>query len=212
METTDTIQLHDICQCLRVRDRDARYVLERGFVPKGVDVKPASGNHRQFSAGQAFWLGLVLKLKASGINTPLAARLADYAARSVQTVTQNLDWEYPFLPTQGRLRTQHQYFIEIADLAYVRFVTDANPSKGGQLEYSDWHALGQPGKPVMKVEACVIVRLDIARISHLLLQAFQKPRFLPGEEVTEGEDLNQRAAPTADSPGRPRLSKKGHLL
>ena len=69
------------------------------MVLSGVYIKPASGNHRQFSGGQAFWFGMVLKLKAVGIKTPLAAKIADYAARSVQTTTQNLGCEWPFLPS-----------------------------------------------------------------------------------------------------------------
>ena len=68
-----TIKLRDICTTLDVGDRDGRYVLERGFVPRGVSESPGSGEHREFSPYQAYWLGMVLKLKQSGLKTPLAA-------------------------------------------------------------------------------------------------------------------------------------------
>ena len=35
-----TIQLGQFCAALRVRPRDARYILEQGYVPLGVDVAP----------------------------------------------------------------------------------------------------------------------------------------------------------------------------
>ena len=72
-------------RALKVRDRYARYVLERGFIPEGVAESPGSGEHRDFSPHQAFWLGLVLKLKQSGLKTPLAVQVADYADGAVRT-------------------------------------------------------------------------------------------------------------------------------
>ena len=168
-----TIQLRDICEALDVSDRDARYVLERGFIPKGVYVKPASGTHRQFSGGQAFWLGLVLKLKASGINTPLAAKITDYAARSIQTVTQNLGWESPFLPTHGRLETENGYKVEIADLTFIRFGTDAGLSTEG-YEWFDWHLIEKPGTPVGNIHPYVLLSVDLTHLSRQLSRAFKK--------------------------------------
>jgi len=172
MEDEATIQLRDICRCLDVRDRDARYVMERGFVPKGVYVKPASGNHRQFSGGQAFWLGMVLKLKAVGIKTPLAAKISDYAARSVQTTTQSLCWESPFLPSQGKLETKYEYWVDVGDLKYIRFGTNAEPSSDGKPYYFSWHAVNKPGVPVKDLAPCVILRLDISQICRRLSRAF----------------------------------------
>jgi hypothetical protein len=74
--TMQTIQLAEFCRCLQVTPRLVRYVLERGFVPEGVAKHPETGNHRRFSAQQAFWLVLV---KRSGITTSLAAQIADCA-------------------------------------------------------------------------------------------------------------------------------------
>lgn len=179
MPTPATIQLQDVCQALDVRDRDARYVLERGFVPKGVDLSPCKGTHRKFTGGQAFWLGMVLRLKATGIKTPLAAQIADYAARSVQTVTQNLGWEPSFSPSQGRLKTDHGFWVEIADLKFIRFGSDASPSNGGKLEWLDWHAVPKPRMPqpeikVANVRSYVTIRLDVAEICRALDRAFER--------------------------------------
>lgn len=168
-----TIQLRDICEALDVSDRDARYVLERGHVPKGVYVKPASGNHRQFSGGQAVWLGVVLKLKANDISTPVGAKVADYALRCIQTVTQNLGWEPKFLPSHGRLDTENGYKVEIADLTFIRFGTDAGPSKDG-YEWFDWHLIEKPGMPVGNIRPYVVFSVDLAHIARQLSQAFKK--------------------------------------
>ena len=172
MSTDPTIQLQDICEALDVRDRDARYVLERGFIPKGVYIKPSSGTYRRFSGGQAFWLGMVLRLKATGIKTPLAATIADYAARSVQTVTQNLGWEYSFLPSHGRLATQNNYWVEVADLKFIRFGTNAGPSRAGKPGWFDWHAVKKLGVPVSNVQPFVVIWLDISQICRRLDEAF----------------------------------------
>lgn len=174
MPTQATIQLQDVCQALDVRDRDARYVLERGFVPKGVYISPCSGTHRQFTGGQAFWLGMVLRLKATGIKTPLAAQIADYAARSVQTVTQNLGWEWTYLPSHGRLKTDRRYLVEIADLKFIRFGSDANPGSRGKLEWWDWHAVSKPGIKVANVRPYVTICLDVAEICRSLDRAFER--------------------------------------
>jgi hypothetical protein len=173
MPAHKTIQLSDICEALDVGDRDARYVLERGFVPKGVPAKPASGTHRQFSDEQAFWFGLVLKLKATGIQTPLAAAIADYATRSIQTVTPNLGWEVDFMPKQWHLDTKHGYKVEIADLKYIRFGTNTNPSKK-DYEWSDWHRVKKPGQPIRDLQPYVVISVDLAHLARQLSKAFGK--------------------------------------
>lgn len=170
-----TIQLRDICEALDVSDRDARYVLERGHVPKGVYVKPASGNHRQFSRGQAIWLGIILKLKANDISTPIGVKIADYALRCIQTVTQSLGWESTFLPSHGRLDTENSYKVEIADLTFIRFGTDAGPSTDG-YEWFDWHLIEKPGVAVGNIIPYVLLSVDLAHISRQLSRAFKKQR------------------------------------
>jgi hypothetical protein len=162
-----TVQLKDLCRRLNVRDRDARYVLERGFVPDGVDKAPDRGNHRQFDSRQAFWLAMVLKLKQVGLKTPTAAAVANYAEQAVRTVTQNLNWDFSFLPSVGKFDTDHRYFVEVGDGTYIRFVTDANPSVDG-LDFFDWHPVMGARRPVKNVDPCVILRLDLSRIAAML--------------------------------------------
>ena len=172
------MQLGVICERLDVREREARYILERGFVPKGVVASPDSGNYRQFGPGQAFWLGMVLKLKQFGIATPLSVKIAEYALLSLRTVTKNLNWEWTFDPSKGWFDTEHQYFVELAGLVegieYIRFGTDASPSCGGRIEYFDWHRIEKPGTPVRDLQPCVLIRLDLSSIARLLAGAFGK--------------------------------------
>ena len=166
-----TIKLRDICQALEVGDRNARYVLERGYVPKGMSESPGSGEHRDFSPHQAFWLGMVLKLKESGLKTPLAARIADYAGGAIRTTTQNLGWDWRFLPRVGRFDTEHQYYVEVADLTYIRLVTNACPSQS-DLYYFDWCKIKKLGAPVKDVRPCVLITLDLALIAGQIGAAF----------------------------------------
>ncbi len=172
MKREKTIRLGEFCELLNVRSRDARYVLEQGHVPAGVSESPDSGNYRYFGPGQAFWLGMVLKLKAVGIKTPLAATIADYAAKSLRGVTQNLNWDWTFFPGAGRFDTEHQYYVDVGDLDYVRFVTDANPSLGGKLDEFPWSPVEGRSKVPENTRPCVIIRLDLTQISRLLSGAF----------------------------------------
>ena len=168
MTAQSTIQLKDICERLHVREREVRYILEQGHVPKGIKKKPASGNHRQFEPGQAFWLGMVLKLKEIGIKTPLAAMIADYAVESLRTVTRNLGWDWEFCPWKGQFDTDHEYFVEVGDLKYIRFVTDACPSQSGRLYEFNWHDVKGAGRPLKDVAPCAVIRLRLTQIARLL--------------------------------------------
>lgn len=144
-------------------------------MPGGIEQSPESGNHRHFGPGQAFWLAMVLKLKAIGIKAPLAATIATYAEKSLRGVTQNLSWDWQFLPMEGRFDTEQQYFVDVGDLKYIRFVTDANPSGGGRLEEFPWQSAERPNRSIENVRPCAIVRLDLTQIARLLADAFPKP-------------------------------------
>jgi hypothetical protein len=147
-------------------------VLERGFVPKGVTESPGSGDHREFSPYQAYWLSIVFKLKQSGIKTPLAAKIADYADTVIGTTTQNLGWDWQFLPRAGRFDTEHEYYIDVADLAYIRLVTNSCPDQEGLYEF-DWHTITKPRRTVKDVFPCVLIRLDVALIASKVGLAFR---------------------------------------
>src|SRR4051794_28808773 len=129
------IQLGELCRRLDVPYRHARYVLEEGLLPEGVEPDPERGHHRQLTPAQAFWLGIVLKLKQSAVKTPLAARIADFAKEAVRAVTQNLNWERPFSPFDGELETESRWFVDVGDLKYIRLVTDTNPGVEGLHEF-----------------------------------------------------------------------------
>lgn len=162
-----TIQLGEFCRLLQVSSREGKYVLEQGCVPKGIDKAPATGNHRRFSAGQAFWLGMVVKIKQSGIRLPLAAEIASHADQCLRGITQNLGWDWRFRPVQGEFDTDHQYLLQIGDSKYVRILSDANPSMTGLHEF-DWQAVKSPGKPVADFRPFVIVQVDLSRIAAAL--------------------------------------------
>lgn len=176
--TTRMLKLHDICRALDVRDRYARYVLERGFIPEGVPISPGSGEHRDFDPHQAFWLGMVLKLKESGLKTPLAVQVANYADGAVCTAAQNLGWDYLFFPKGGRFETEHEYIVELGDVKYIRLRTNASPSQEGDYAF-DWHHVSKPGVPVRNVRPCVVLRLDVAQIAARLGAAFRSPPMAP---------------------------------
>lgn len=160
-----TMQLGELCRRLDVPLRHGRYVLEQGIVPKGVEESPDRGNHRQLGAGQAFWLGIVLKLKEAGLKTPLARQVADFAEEGLRGITQNLNWEWPFHPFQGQLWTEQQWYIDVGDLRYIRIVTDTNPSHEGLYEFP-WSIVGK--RKTAEVRPIVILRLDVAGLARLL--------------------------------------------
>lgn len=167
MAETETIQLREFCRLFQVKYREVRYILEEGYVPDGVRRTPSTGNRREFKPDQAFWLAIVLKLKNIGLKTPLAARAADYASDGLRSVTQNLSWDWHFLPQKGWFDTDHQYYIDIGDLKFIRLLTDACPSKKGLYEF-DWHPVEGARKPVPNVRPFVILRVDLVCIAEVL--------------------------------------------
>jgi len=166
MHPAPAIRLGELCRRLDVPYRHARYVLEEGILPEGVEPQPERGHHRQLTPAQAFWLGIVLKLKQSAVKTPLAARIADFAKVMVRGVTQNLNWESNFSPFDGKLETESRWYVDVGDLKYIRLATDTNPSVQGLYtfpwRYVDRHA-GAKG-----VDPTVLIRVDIAGIARLL--------------------------------------------
>lgn len=178
MDAIETIQLREFCGLFQVKDREVRYILEEGYVPDGVRRAPSTGNRREFKPDQAFWLAIVLKLRHVGLRTPLAAKAADYATEGLRTVTQNLSWDWRFLPMKGWFDTEHQYYIDIGDLKFIRLLTDACPSKEGLYEF-DWHPVEGKQKPVPNERPFVILRVDLVRIAEVLkkVDAWSRPNY-----------------------------------
>jgi hypothetical protein len=166
MEPSATMLLGELCRRLDIPYRDARYVLEQGLLPAGVDPEPDRGNHRRLTHAQAFWLGIVLKLKQSGIKTPLAAKIADFAGRAVKGVSMNAAWDSGFSPFDGRLETKFRWFIDVGDLAYARVVTDSKPAHLGLYEFP-WSYVDR-GATADGFEPTITIRVDIGRIARLL--------------------------------------------
>ena len=162
------MQLGELCSRLNVPYRHLRYILEQGILPKGVDADPGQGEHRDIEPQQAFLIGIVIYLKQNGIRTPLAGKIADYAIEAVRwAVGYGLGWDHRMHPYWGIFETDHQWYVDVGDLTYVRVVTTANPSKGGALEEFPWSPIGKrvnapDAKPI------VIIRLDLARLAHML--------------------------------------------
>lgn len=166
MHPAEPIQLGELCRRLDVPYRHARYVLEEGLLPEGVEPDPERGHHRQLTPAQAFWLGIVLKLKQSAVRTPLAARIADFAKEAVRGVTQNANWERNFSPFDGKLTTENRWYVDVGDLTYIRLVTDTNPGVEGLYEFP-WRYVDRR-ETVQGVMPAVLIRVDIARIGRLI--------------------------------------------
>lgn len=171
--------LSELCRALDVPQREVRYVLERGYVPSGVQRAPSSGNHRWFDYRQAFWLATVMRLRAAGLRTELAAELADHAEAAL---AKNIDCE----PTEGEAidvpcdKCDREWAIEIADQERFRYFL---PSEG-ELNVSppQWHALGKRATPVDGLSPRVTIRLDLSHIARQLRSLFNHQSERRGRE------------------------------
>jgi hypothetical protein len=161
-----TIQLKDFCGLFGFKDRQVRFVLERGFVPKGVAHSPSTGNRREFGPAHAFWLAIAVLLKSNGLKTSAAAEIANNASEGLRTVTQNLNWDWTFLPLEGWFETDHDYYVEIGDLKYVRLVTNACPSHDGLYAFPWQPVRGRT--QIQDLKPFVILRLDLTEIARVL--------------------------------------------
>jgi hypothetical protein len=162
------VQVAELCRRLGVPYRHVRYVLEEGVLPRGVAENPGRGEHRDLDPGQAFWLGIVLKLKQSGVTTTLAAKIADYTKLAVRGITQNMNWEWPFNPFQGQLKTENEWYVDIGDLTYIRLVTGAMMTNNRPYVFP-WAEFGKH-KPAEGVAPVVIIRVDLSCLARLLSQ------------------------------------------
>ena len=166
---TNGIKLKTLCERISVNYDEARYTLARGVLPKGVKGEPGRGNHRVFTDSQAFHLAVVLKLKAAGITTPLAATISEWSRR-VQHMSVNLSWDPQFAPFAGKFTTERRWLVDIGDARFVRLGTDANPSGGGQLNVLPWVDMNTH-KKCKSAQPAVIFRIDLVRIAELLIGA-----------------------------------------
>lgn len=158
-------RIQDLCNRLNVSYRDARYICEKAWLPEGVEREPGRGNHRRLTPAQAVWLGIVLKLKAAGVKTGMAAKITAFASR-IQEYSCNAGWDWRFAPLNGDFSTDHRWYVEVGDMRFVRFVTDAYPSKQGLFETPwvemDSHQAAKEAQPI------VCTRVDISALARLL--------------------------------------------
>jgi len=162
------MRVGELAERLGVRYRDVRYVLERGIMPAGVDESPGRGEHRDLSAAQAFWLAIVLHLKANGVRTPLAGQIAEFARAALRSVSENLPWDRPFDPFRGMMSTDWEWFVECGDLKFVRGSTNAVPTIGGRLGPDPWHSI-KTKRVVSDAAPVVIIRVDLGQLARRLL-------------------------------------------
>lgn len=176
MEVTGVIKLAELVRVLKIPYREASYVLEQRFVPPGISSSPSTGNHRLFSPGQAFWLGLVLGLKRGGIQVPLAAQFADRIEQGCRGICQVSNWDSLFQPWLGKFETEFEHYAEIGDTEWLRLVTSSNPSKQTEretpeLDASPWSGLNRrpPADPTFR--PLITIRLDLSYLADQLRNA-----------------------------------------
>lgn len=158
-------RIQDLCDRLNVPYRDARYICEKAWLPDGVEREPGRGNHRRLTAAQAVWLGIVLKLKASGVQTAMAAKITAFACR-IQDYSCNAGWDWRFAPFSGAFATEHQWYVEVGDMQFVRFVTDAYPSQPG-LYQTPWVHMDSR-REARQAQPIVCIRVDVSALARLL--------------------------------------------
>lgn len=160
------LKLREFCDRIGCSYRDARYALDRGVVPRGIDAAPGRGNHRQFDPAQAFYLGIVIKLKAAGIKLPVATKIVQWAIK-VQGIAVNLGWDWRFRPFMGEFRTEKVWILEVAD-GCVRIGTDANPSRAGTMDFSPWMSM-TTRRNVPIVAPVVKIQVDLSALAARLV-------------------------------------------
>jgi len=163
----EQLKLQDLCARLDVDYDGARNTLARGIRPRGVRQHPGRGNHRQYDRTQAFHLALILKLKAAGMTTTLAGKVAEWA-RVIQGMSVNLGWDHRFAPFSGNFQTEREWFVDVGDARFGRIATNAHPGKD-TLYVTPWVEL-KSRKSAEGACPVVIFRVDIARLAHLLLE------------------------------------------
>lgn len=156
-----SIKLSDFCQCLGIRYRDARYAMAHGMVPKGVDVSPGRGNHREFDYVQAFWLAVVLVLMKAHVKPRFAAKMADWCLRADASVAGYRSRKGFSLFTLGDL-AERQWYLEVGDGKFARIVT-----AGRQREdCSTWTAIRGTARCTMRPS--VVVRVNLSALAQCL--------------------------------------------
>jgi hypothetical protein len=164
MSAPRTIQLKEFCKLFEFDDRQVRFILERGFVPKGVEEKPSTGNRREFGPRHAFFLAIALHLRSAGMRTSAAAAIAETAVEGLPYFAKGLKWT--FLPAHGWFDTDDEYSLEIIDGRVIGLQTSAY--SGEPCERVGWLTGGTRRKKNPEPVGLVTLRLDLKKIADVL--------------------------------------------
>lgn len=159
------MQLGELCERLNVPYRQARYVLEEDILPPGVEKAPQRGNFRDLTLDQAFWLGIVLKLKETGLKAPMAEKIARQTAK----IFAKVDTRRPdsgFAPFEGRLLASLDWYVEMTEMRVLRLVAEAKDSREPRF-VGHWLALDDV-TTAGALDSSVSVRVNLTRIARLL--------------------------------------------
>ena len=154
----------ELCKRIGAQTRDLRYILEQGYVPEGVEEAPDRGNHRDLNPRQALWLAVVLKLKASGLSTPHAVKLANQMKGWIDLSANDLSlgpYHNPFAPiVSGKATT----YIDVGDSLHLRLYYD--PHEGVPPVTQPW----TQGQNInnFQPDPFTIIRVNISRLLELL--------------------------------------------
>jgi hypothetical protein len=158
---TSTMQLGELCRRLGVPSRHARYVFEQELA--GFESGPGTGHHRQLAPDQAFYLGIVLKLKASGVQAPLAGAIAGLTAGFFQMLDLR-KWDPDFAPFKGQLSTKLDWYLEVADREFYRIFAEREKKI---VFPGEWLRYDVRIKP-KDVQPSVRIQVNLTRIARLL--------------------------------------------
>lgn len=161
------MQTGELARRLGIEPRVLRYALEQGYVDRWIVSAAGSGNHRTFTDGQVFALGLLVQVIDSGLKAPSAAKVVKILEEGLRTVACGLGWDPEFRPFDGLLHTKKLWFADIAQKSAIRLSTGANPSRGGRIEAFDWTDI-ESHRTLSDFAPCVMVRIEISRFASLV--------------------------------------------
>jgi hypothetical protein len=164
----EPLQIGELCRRIGVPYPNAKYILERGFLPEGAEANPGHGHYRKLTIGQATWLAIVLLLKVMGVRVPQAALVANFAREAVRKMVQEGGLDPDFAPFEGRLVTDRHLYVDFGDMRYIRLSTDIGPNMELYPRVG-WYMLEEPFCPVPLARPMACLRLDLTQITQSLV-------------------------------------------
>lgn len=182
------IGLGEFCDRLQIPERRARYILEQGHVPPGIEKTPDSGNHRRFHPDQALWLAVVVTLKDLGIKTPVAAEIASTTDQIIRGAPADCA-RNGVQPALSQLSPP--CWLEIAEAKYIRLILRELQSDWcSRMPCGHYVAAGSEFRPR------AVVRLDLSLIAQQV--AGTPPAELPLREALRWPGRMHPSSPSQD--------------